>query len=132
MRPEISGCGLAPTELGSRDSRFLRFGRSYDPYLDSCPARRAVHRRHDRAGGPTGRAPRAGDGCRRGTGEFPTPGVGGGPRLTPEWPRFEPMVAPSRGAPRALFASGSDNHTFVFSTLALVLIGVVVVLLVTR
>ena len=55
-----------------------------------------------------------------------------GPRLKPDWPRFEPRIAASSTSARPLLASGGDNHTFVFSTLALVLIGVIVLLLVTR
>jgi hypothetical protein len=53
-----------------------------------------------------------------------------GPRLKPEWPRFEPRVAESNATSSALLASGGSNHTFVFSTLTLVIIGVLVVLLV--
>jgi len=55
-----------------------------------------------------------------------------GPRLNPEWAPFEPRVAASTATGRSLLASGGDNHTFVFSTLALVLIGVIVVLLVVK
>ena len=53
-----------------------------------------------------------------------------GPRLQPEWPRFEPRVAENNASNSALLASGGSNHTFVFSTLALVIIGVLVLVLV--
>jgi len=52
-----------------------------------------------------------------------------GPRLPPELRSYEPSFGDSRATALPLLASGSDNHTFVFSTLALVLIGVIVVLL---
>lgn len=52
-----------------------------------------------------------------------------GPRLKAEWPRYEPRVAQSNTTTSALLAGGS-NHTFVFSTLALVIIGVLVLVLV--
>lgn len=55
-----------------------------------------------------------------------------GPRLQPEWPRFEPVAAVSKTPNNALLASGGSNHTFVFSTLALVIIGALVVILVLR
>jgi hypothetical protein len=55
-----------------------------------------------------------------------------GPRLQPEWPRFEPLAVESKASNSALLASGGSNHTFVFSTLALVLIGALVVILVLR
>jgi hypothetical protein len=51
-----------------------------------------------------------------------------GPRLRAEWPRFDPTE--SSTLVRPLLASGGSDHTFVFSTLALVLIGVIVLLLV--
>jgi len=53
-----------------------------------------------------------------------------GPRLSPEFQRFEPGLTPS-DAPAgssALVAAGS--HTIVISTLALVLIAVIIVLLI--
>ena len=55
-----------------------------------------------------------------------------GPRMQPEWPRFEPVAAVRQAPNSALLASGGSNHTFVFSTLALVIIGVLVVVLVLR
>jgi hypothetical protein len=55
-----------------------------------------------------------------------------GPRLQAEWPRFEPVAAESKTSNSALLASGGSNHTFVFSTLALVIIGALVVILVLR
>jgi hypothetical protein len=50
-----------------------------------------------------------------------------GPRLQPEWPRFEPRIAENNALNSA---SLSSNHTFVFSTLALVIIGVLVLVLI--
>jgi hypothetical protein len=55
-----------------------------------------------------------------------------GPRLKPEPLPFEPGFAGSSASARLMLASSGDNHTFVFSTLALVLIGVIIVLLVVR
>lgn len=55
-----------------------------------------------------------------------------GPRVQPEWARFEPLTAESKTPNSALLASGGSNHTFVFSTLALVIIGALVVILVLR
>ena len=55
-----------------------------------------------------------------------------GPRLQPEWPRFEPLAAARKAPNSALLASGGSNHTFVFSTLALVIIGALVIILVLR
>ena len=52
-----------------------------------------------------------------------------GPRLQAEWPRFEPAVAENNASPSALLAAGG-SHTIVFSTLALVIIGVIVLVLV--
>lgn len=52
-----------------------------------------------------------------------------GPRLRAEWPRFEPSVAENNASPSALLAAGG-SHTIVFSTLALVIIGVIVLVLV--
>lgn len=51
-----------------------------------------------------------------------------GPRLQAEWPRYEPRVA-EHTSPAALAAAGG-SHTIVFSTLALVIIGVIVLVLV--
>jgi hypothetical protein len=53
-----------------------------------------------------------------------------GPRLKPEWPRFEAPVAEGNAPNLALLASANSNHTFVFSTVALVVIGVLILLLV--
>ena len=53
-----------------------------------------------------------------------------GPRLAPEWSRFEPSATESNATNSAALAAGGRNHTFVFSTLALVIIGVLVVVLV--
>jgi hypothetical protein len=50
-----------------------------------------------------------------------------GPRLRAEWPRFAPSVAANNASNSAFLAS---SHTFVFSTLALVIIGVIVLVLV--
>ncbi len=56
---------------------------------------------------------------------------GFGPRLPLEVAPFEPSVADRAASPSPLF-DGGDNHTFVFSTLALVLIGGLVFLLLVR
>lgn len=53
-----------------------------------------------------------------------------GPRLGPEMRPFEPSFADSRATALPLLAGEGKNHTFVFSTLALVLIGIIIVLLV--
>ena len=53
-----------------------------------------------------------------------------GPRLAPELRSYEPTFADNRATAQPLLASEGSNHTFVFSTLSLVLIGVIVVLLV--
>ena len=53
-----------------------------------------------------------------------------GPRLKPEWPRFEAPVAYGNASNSALLASANSNHTFVFSTVALVVIGVLILVLV--
>jgi len=58
-----------------------------------------------------------------------SPGLSG-PRIAAEWSRFEPTVAESNTTNSAALAAGGRNHTFVFSTLALVLIGVLVLVLV--
>ena len=54
-----------------------------------------------------------------------------GPRLQPEYRRYEPGVADSSTSRAALMPSGG-SHTIVISTLALILIVVIVVLLVTK
>ena len=54
-----------------------------------------------------------------------------GPRLKPEWPRSESTVADTSASLRLWRASGDDRHGSTLSTLALVLI-VIVVLLVVR
>jgi hypothetical protein len=53
-----------------------------------------------------------------------------GPRLKPEWSRFEAPVADGNAPNSALLASANSNHTFVFSTVALVVIGVLILVLV--
>ena len=53
-----------------------------------------------------------------------------GPRLKSEWPRFEARVAEGNASHSALLASANSNHTFVFSTVALVVIGVLILVLV--
>jgi hypothetical protein len=53
-----------------------------------------------------------------------------GPRLRPELRSYEPSFDDNRATARPLLATEGSNHTFVFSTLALVLIGVIIVLLV--
>jgi hypothetical protein len=53
-----------------------------------------------------------------------------GPRLQAEWPRFEPSVAANNVSNNAALTSAARSHTFVFSTLALVIIGVIVLVLV--
>lgn len=52
-----------------------------------------------------------------------------GPRLRAEWPRFEPRIGENNGTTTAAVAANS-SHTIVFSTLALVIIGVIVLVLV--
>jgi hypothetical protein len=52
-----------------------------------------------------------------------------GPRLSPQFQRFEPSVAPSNASGSSSLAA-AGQHTFVFSTLALVLIAVIIVLLI--
>jgi len=51
-----------------------------------------------------------------------------GPRVQPEWRRYEPSVADSS----AVLMNNSGRHTIVISTLALVLIVVIIVLLVAK
>jgi hypothetical protein len=53
-----------------------------------------------------------------------------GPRLQAEWPRFEPGIAENTVSSNAALTSAARSHTFVFSTLALVIIGVIVLVLV--
>ena len=55
-----------------------------------------------------------------------------GPRVQPEYQRFEPSVSESSTSHRADLMSGGGSHTIVISTLALVLIVVIVVLLVAK
>jgi hypothetical protein len=55
-----------------------------------------------------------------------------GPRLPPEWRRFEPRVTDTSVSERASLMSGGGRHTLVVSTLVLVLIVVIVVLLVVK
>jgi len=54
-----------------------------------------------------------------------------GPRLQPEWRRFEPSVTDSSASGRASLMS-EGRHRIVISTLALILIVVIVVLLVAK
>ena len=54
-----------------------------------------------------------------------------GPRLQPEWRRYEPSVSDSTASGNGSTMS-SGRHTIVISTLALVLIVVIVVLLATK
>jgi hypothetical protein len=55
-----------------------------------------------------------------------------GPRLQPEYRRFEPSITDSSASHRAALMSGGGSHTIVISTLALILIVVIVVLLVAK
>ncbi|HEY6222385.1 MAG TPA: hypothetical protein VIW26_01260 [Gemmatimonadales bacterium] len=57
-----------------------------------------------------------------------------GPRLQPEFRRFEASVSDSSTAARASSVnySGGGNHTIVLSTLALILVVVIIVLLVVK
>lgn len=55
-----------------------------------------------------------------------------GPRLQPEWRRFDPSVTDSSESARASNMSGGGSHTIVVSTLALILIVVIIVLLATN
>lgn len=61
-----------------------------------------------------------------------TSAAAAGPRLTPAWPRFEASVSDRSTAARSPLASSGDSHTLTFSTLALVIIGAVVLLLVLK
>jgi hypothetical protein len=73
---------------------------------------------------PTGGAPSAAQ-----TSSAPTP-VLSGPRLKAEWPRFDPGATNENASNSALLAAAGGSHTIVFSTLALVIIGVIVLVLV--
>lgn len=53
-----------------------------------------------------------------------------GPRLSPQFQRFEPSVAPSNASGSSSLAAAEGTHTIVISTLALVLIAVIIVLLI--
>ncbi len=55
-----------------------------------------------------------------------------GPRLQPEYRRFEPSISDSSTSHRSALMSGGGSHTIVISTLALILIVVIVVLLVAK
>jgi hypothetical protein len=55
-----------------------------------------------------------------------------GPRLQPEYQRFEPSLSDNSASNRTAPMSGGGSHTIVLSTLALILIVVIVVLLVTK
>ena len=54
-----------------------------------------------------------------------------GPRVQPEYQRFEPSLSDSSVSHRTAMMGGG-SHTIVISTLALILIVVIVVLLVTK
>lgn len=54
-----------------------------------------------------------------------------GPRVQPEYQRFEPSISDS-ASHRSALMSGGGSHTIVISTLALILIVVIVVLLVAK
>ena len=55
-----------------------------------------------------------------------------GPRLSAPFQSFEARLAPSNASRGSSYAAANDQHTIVFSTLALVLAVIIVVLLVTR
>ena len=55
-----------------------------------------------------------------------------GPRLAPAWPRYEAPLQHSQALDAKAAADLNDQHTVILSTLSLILIGVIVVLLVTR
>ena len=55
-----------------------------------------------------------------------------GPRIQPEYQRFEPGVADSSASRSAALMSGGGSHTIVLSTLALILVVVIIVLLVVK
>ena len=73
---------------------------------------------------PTSSAPSAAQ-----TNAAPTP-VLSGPRLKAEWPRFDPGATKENTSSNAFLAAAGGSHTIVFSTLALVIIGVIVLVLV--
>jgi hypothetical protein len=54
-----------------------------------------------------------------------------GPRIQPEYQRFEPSVTDSSASRSASLMSGG-SHTIVLSTLALILVVVIIVLLVVK
>lgn len=58
-----------------------------------------------------------------------TPTTDAGPRVAPPLERYQPSLTPGETAERPVMASGG-NHTIVLSTLAIVLITIIVVLLV--
>ena len=60
--------------------------------------------------------------------------AGSGPRLQPEFRRFEASVSDSSTAARvsSVNYSGGGSHTIVLSTLALILVVVIIVLLVVK
>lgn len=53
-----------------------------------------------------------------------------GPRLQAEWPRFEPTVGENTISNNAALTSAAARTTLVFSTVALVVIGIIVLVLV--
>lgn len=55
-----------------------------------------------------------------------------GPRLSPQFQRVEPRLAPSSASQNSSFAAAAGQHTIVISTLALVLVVIIVVLLVVK
>ncbi len=81
---------------------------------------------------PAGTAPREADSARAsGSGAPPLPDASlGGPRILSRWYRYEARldVAEPAYAPSAL----ESTHTFRFTTLELILIGVIILLLIVR
>ena len=55
-----------------------------------------------------------------------------GPRVQPEYQRFEPSLSDNSASNRTAPMSGGGSHTIVISTLALILVVVIVVLLVVK
>lgn len=55
-----------------------------------------------------------------------------GPRLSPQFQRVEPRLAPSTASEGSSLALAAGQHTIVFSTLALVLAVIIIVLLVVN
>lgn len=55
-----------------------------------------------------------------------------GPRVQPEYQRFEPSVTDSSASRSAALMSSGGSHTIVLSTLALILVVIIVVLLVVK